>query len=479
MIITAKVRDATPPKARSRLSSARFAGICTVSVTAVAAVPAGMEAGENVAVAPEGSPVTVRATAAGRIAPEGLRDRLYVPSIQASILSKLIRHDVPGARQWAEETIKDDFKDERGFEFSKALLTTSYDAGRNVLWPLIQSDTQFGRELLEAVSYGQLEKNAFTASFSDSQLGEIFSWLLEQYPPGDDRRASGAMGPVDTIRFLRDGTLERLKQRATFDACDALMQTELRFPQYRWLRFHFDQAELMACAVTWEAPTPKDILAMATDKAKRFVESGEQLLDAVLESLTHLQTELHDELAAVGDLWNSNNKDWWPKQEEDVSDYIARFLRKDLVERGIIVNREVQIRRGRRGEMAGQNTDIHVDSTPSDDAQAAHYGSIRLVIEVKGSWNDGLMTDMKDQLRDRYLKNNRCRIGLYVVAYFKADRWVATDSRRSKSDALDFDELQQRLSEQAVDISGGATLRSFVLDASLNSTQSSAQDTSR
>ena len=85
--------------------------------------------------------------------------------------------------------------------------------------------------------------------------------------------------------------------------------------------------------------------------AKRFVESNEQLLNVVIESLYRLQAELHGELAAVGDLWNNQEKEWWPKQEEDISDYIARFLRKDLSERGVVVNREVQIRRGRRGEM--------------------------------------------------------------------------------------------------------------------------------
>jgi hypothetical protein len=30
------------------------------------------------------------------------------------------------------------------------------------------------------------------------------------------------------------------------------------------------------------------------------------------------------------------------------------------------------------------------------------------------------MEDMKDQLRDRYLKNNQCRTGLYFVTHFSA-----------------------------------------------------------
>jgi hypothetical protein len=244
----------------------------------------------------------------------------------------------------------------------------------------------------------------------------------------------------------------------------------LRFPQHCWLRYHFDEAELMACASTWEAQSPRDIIVMASDAKKRFVESSEQLLDVIIESLSRLQADLHGELASVGVLWNSKNTDWWPKEEEDISDYVAHHLKKDLAERGIIINREVQIRRGRRGEMPGQNTDIHVDAAPAEGTQAELYGPITVVIEVKGSWNDGLMKDMEGQLRDRYMKNSDCRTGLYVVAHFKAARWIPSDGRRAKSDTRDIQELRRQLAEQAAELSASALIRSLVLDCSLDST---------
>jgi hypothetical protein len=209
---------------------------------------------------------------------------------------------------------------------------------------------------------------------------------------------------------------------------------------------------------------------MGTDRNKRFVESSEQLLGAIVESLQRLQAELHGELAAVGDLWNNDGNEWWPKQEEDVSDYIVRFLRRDLVDRGIVLNREVQIRRGRRGEMPGQDTDIHVDAVPPENMQESHYGPVSVVVEVKGTWNDGLITDMEIQLRDRYLRNSGCRTGLYVAAHFKANSWRATDTRRAKSNRWNMDEICARLAEQAIALSGSVVIRSFVLDASLDST---------
>ena len=157
-----------------------------------------------------------------------------------------------------------------------------------------------------------------------------------------------------------------------------------------------------------------------------IVESSAQLLDVLIESLSRLQAELHGELPSVVDFWNNRQHEWWPVQEEDVSDSIARFLRRDLVEHRVVVNREVQIRQGRASEMPGQSTDIYVTAPVPEDSPGAHYGAVQVVIEVKGSWNDGLMLDMERQLRDRYLRNSNSRHwSFYVTAYFKATDVVA------------------------------------------------------
>ena len=392
-------------------------------------------------------------------------------SIEASLLNMLLAKEVTGAREWMENVIQTEHETERGMASARVLLGAGEERAWPLLWSLIEADAQFGRALLEGFSYGRPDRNAFGADFSEAQLEDLYVWLAVQYPHENDRMVSGAVGPVDTIRFLRDGALEVLKKRGTFEACDSLARIELRLPRAKWMRYHFDEAEVLACALTWEPPSPQTILAMGMDGSKRSVESSEQLLEVLEESLQRFQAELHGDLAAVGDLWNNDGNEWWPKQEEDVSDYLARFLRRDLNDRGIVVNREVQIRRGRRGEMPGQNTDIHVDAVVPENVQGSSgYGAVSVVIEVKGTWNDGLMTDMERQLRDRYLRNSGCRTGLYVAAHFRADRWRMADGKRAKSDRLTADGLRTSLNEQAEALSGGVKIRSFVIDASLNST---------
>jgi hypothetical protein len=393
------------------------------------------------------------------------------PSFQGEVLYKLLRNEVPGAPKWAEETIQADHRSERGMALSGAFLRCNELEAWRFLWPIVQKDRDFGRELLEGVSYLRPDNTNFGKEFSDAQLESLYGWLIEQYPPTEDRQVSGAVTAFDRMRFLRDGTMALLKNRGTFEACDAFARIELRFPQNKFLRLYFEEAELLACALTWEAPSPQNILAMAADRGKRFVESSEQLFDLIRESLDRLQAELHGELAAVGDLWNFEGTRWWPKQEEDVSDYIARFLRRDLVYRRIVVNREVQIRHRRRGEMQGQNTDIHVEVPSAIGVDTSPYGTISVVIEVKCTWNDGLLTDMQGQLRDRYLKNSNCRTGLYVAAHFSAQSWDESDYRRGKSDAWEINKLRSLLEEQAKQLSGSVLIRSFVLDVRLDSTK--------
>jgi hypothetical protein len=404
---------------------------------------------------------------------ELIQERVLKNDAFRGLLVFLFKKNSWCARKWAEENIIcPDIDEDTRVAIASALVTGTRDAAWSAVWPQCEQDPQFGRSVLELVSHIDPSHVSFTRYLSDADLAKLYAWLLEQYPITDSWEGGArALGPADTIRFLRDGCLEHLKRRASFEACDGLANTMTRFPDYKWLQFHLDEAEALACAATWRALPVDKILEAAVDPRKRLVESSVQLLDVVIESIERLQRTLHDEMPAVQDLWNSTTKgECWPKDEQDLSNYVARHLREDLAGRGIIANREVQIRRGRPEEMTGQNTDIHVDAVTEPTTMGETYGPVRLIIEVKGSWNQGLLFDMQNQLRDRYLRNNQCRAGLYCVVHFAARSWPSTDYRSKRCRALAIDTLRETLEDQAVSLSGGATVRSYVLDANLDST---------
>ena len=206
-----------------------------------------------------------------------------------------------------------------------------------------------------------------------------------------------------------------------------------------------------ARAATWQPVSPKEFLALAFDSDRRFVDTPEQLMNAVLGSLARLQARLRDELPAVNELWNDEKGEFWPKDELALSDHISRHLRDDLSERGIIVNREVHIRRGRGGS-TGQITDIHVDATVLGRRRGT-YERASVIVEVKGNWHRELFSAMQSQLRDRYLKDNSCKNGIYLVGWFACERWRDEDGRKDDCPKLSVAEAQSQFEQQAADLS--------------------------
>lgn len=123
-------------------------------------------------------------------------------------------------------------------------------------------------------------------------------------------------------------------------------------------------------------------------------------LPGVLEAFAKAALPRLDTPAAIY-LWNEIGKKYWPMDEGRFVDYVKIHLDEDLKQRGVIVNREVVIRRG-AGNSPGERTDIHVDAIVRTSSGKV-YDSVTAIIEAKGCWNSKLDTEMEKQLVCRYL----------------------------------------------------------------------------
>jgi hypothetical protein len=115
--------------------------------------------------------------------------------------------------------------------------------------------------------------------------------------------------------------------------------------------------------------------------------------------------------------------------ERALSNYVKRHLEQDLKERGIVVNREVEIRQKEGGEGAatGEIPDLYV-SAVSQNSDGNEMKQLVVLIEVKGNWHDELKTAIQTQLVERYLHNNdRATCGLYLVGWFNCQQWDHTE----------------------------------------------------
>ena len=75
---------------------------------------------------------------------------------------------------------------------------------------------------------------------------------------------------------------------------------------------------------------------------------------------------------------------------------------------------------------------------------------------------------MKTQLLDRYLRENQCNYGLYLVGWFNCEQWDDDDDRKRKTPQKTFLEAREQFDSQAEEVSGGEqSIRAFVMNTAL------------
>ncbi|MFL5699758.1 MAG: hypothetical protein ACJ797_21980 [Ktedonobacteraceae bacterium] len=400
------------------------------------------------------------------------------------LLRTLLRHHLSAAREFGLELVArplfTEHEKTQALIAAKLLLRYAEDVGWPVVWATIQRDEEFGMKLV--ATFAQSYSDWVPPQLTEDQLADCYIWLVRRYPPSRYPIVLEAnfAGAANSIALWRDALLSSLKNRATFEACRAILRISRELPELDQLslRWMLQEAQELARRQAWKPFQPRDILKIVNDNQKRLVQSGEQLLEVVIESLQRLEAEFHDELPSWRDIWDLvipnqsdvANKDkvqsgdmYRPQDENEFSDYIARRLRSDLKARGIVANREVVISKGER-------TDIYVDAVVRNSRKEV-YDSVSVIIEVKGCWNEKLYTEMENQLVNRYLKDNHCHAGLYLIGWFNCSAWETKgDSRykKSKTRNTTIDELREQFDAQAAELSHqGLAVKALVLDASI------------
>ncbi len=277
-------------------------------------------------------------------------------------------------------------------------------------------------------------------------LADIYLWLRAKFPPESDPQFDDAhaVGPREQIGHWRDNVLGRLRDHGTPESVDAVRAIAMALPADRWLARTLATAEAALRRNQW-SPTPlPQLLRLAADRRTVLVNDITALAAATTAALEEIQTRLTGATPESHYLWDSHAGR--PKSEDEISDYLANELDRVLSGRGAVVNREVQIRRNRPSGI-GERTDLLVDAAP---VTGPDTGRLSLPVEVKGAWNDELLTAMRDQLADRYMRDTAATSGVYVVAWPDLDSWSdRTDNRRAALTSLDRAAVETELAYRA------------------------------
>jgi hypothetical protein len=392
-------------------------------------------------------------------------DSSLAPTSTGQLLSLLLEQGYPAAERDVLRRLRGSVpRTKKGrarvLTIAAALFIDGSDSGVQAAWQFVKRSKPLAKDFALRVATRGARRGL--QAFNERQLGDLFTWLTEFFPyPDPVYPGMHEVTSEDEVRRWRSACATELADRATPAAVDTLVALSRRWLELSWLNNTIRRAEAERRRRTWVPVGPAQLLELSGEVDRRFVASAGQLMDLVIESVRRLEEELQGELPASANLWDEFDGGARPKGEEHLSDEIARHLRRDLIGRGLVVGREVQIRRPSRSAKSGRRTDIYLEAL-----DPSGLNSIVMVVEVKGSWNRAVLEGMEKQLVGQYLAGNpRCDHGLYVVGWYLCPRWVNEEgkarTRRLKSRSV----LESRLQDQATTLTSSATrVEALVLD---------------
>ena len=348
------------------------------------------------------------------------------------------------------------------------MLLTNPKESWPVVWRWIEADPAFGSELFQNMGPGYGGEVPFYSSLDDAQTGQLYLWLEQTFPYQSDARhqhmgQASWVGPLDRVAMLRDGILRNLVSRGTEESVAILRRIVGQLPDRPWLVYQLLEAEQTMRIKTWTPLLPKEVITVTESAHAILIQSGRQLEEILIRALRKYEGQLHGEQTPVRSLWDLQaDGSLRPVDEDALSDHVRLFLKHELVDSGIVANREVEIGRV-AGARLGSRTDIKVEAI-SQSGSGNPYNVITAVIETKGCWNAELRTAMKTQLVDDYMVRLAAPAGIYLVGWFDKAKWDLTDLRRSRTPNLSYGEAQSEFDAQAAAQPAAFIVRAVVLD---------------
>jgi len=319
------------------------------------------------------------------------------PNLFRSILGSLLNHHSHPTQAYGIRKLKYFYPHSTRFDednivaLIQLFLLYSNELNWDVIWTVLLGDEQLANNVFTGIANQYRGPANMFSSLTFGQLADLYMYMANHYPPNTDRidepNGDGLheVNSRELIGEWRDSILSFMVNSGSPEACAALRGLAVLFPQYEYIKRRLFEAEDIMRQKTWIPLREDELLNLFLVPKTVLIESGQQLLEVIIHSLDNLNIRFHGETPAAIFLWNElGNKLYRPKDENRLSDYVKMHLESELQERGVIVNREVEIRRGDGSQ--GERTDIHVDAVRNHLANDG-YDKITVIIETKGCWH--------------------------------------------------------------------------------------------
>lgn len=279
----------------------------------------------------------------------------------------------------------------------------------------IENNPELSKKIIAKLAFAERHEQATLKGLNEDQLSKLYYWFESICPAKDYPRYEG-MTRVTTemeIHHFKSYTLTELTGRGTEESCKQILELIEKLPNEEWLNYQYLIAQENYRRENWQPIKPESFMKLKNDSNKRYIKSEYDLLWVVMEKLDKLQKRLQNQEQSDAIIYWNTDPDVKPKDENFMSDRIKNFLTSELIDKEVIINREVEIEKGNK-------TDIHITAHIKNKYE---INTLKLVIEVKGCWNKDLKKDFQNQLVDKYLNGKGIRTGIYLIGWFLCDKW--------------------------------------------------------
>lgn len=212
---------------------------------------------------------------------EKAKDAAIKPKCMGQLLEELLKQESTKAREFAQSLVclplpLEEDAHQKVLVAARVLVECAEPISWAIVWSAIQQDTDFGKEVFEAVANRYV--HGIHLKLTEKQLADLYIWLVQQYPHSEDPDHSNEviahnMDNRESLARLRDNTLTQLRETGTSQACIEIERIAEEFPELTWLKRTLLNAQNVMRRKTWQPLKPEQILQIVSKKESRSMKT--------------------------------------------------------------------------------------------------------------------------------------------------------------------------------------------------------------
>jgi hypothetical protein len=346
-----------------------------------------------------------------------LKDNTLAKHDYNPILVRLLNVDFQPAIDFAKEYLESDINGVKAVEIAVALFNYSKSVPFEFLEKFLENDIGFRKKFmfkLAAQSFYKICSNKMIEIASAIKIYKYGVQLLNSHKRKEIRLSVFTPDEYDHLGTYLSGIMTNFCNLKFDEGKDVLVKLSDTLSHDIILRSKRDLIKSNIERIQNQIPA-QDLITCIENTKLGIIRDRKDLVAIIIDGLCRIQNDLNNtKFPQFCLLWRGKNSAdlQEPKDEDTIGMYVINELNKILIGRGIHCSFNGRLSM-KTPNKTGMVPDISVEyELPTSEKINVH-------IEIKGSWNNEIKTNLKTQLAERYLSLNADRYGIFLVVYFE------------------------------------------------------------